>query len=154
MKSVDGHGALRRGLTVIELLLALVIAAVLTAIAIPAYRNHVIRSQRADAIAALLRVQSAQEKYFVQYGRYATQLTAEPPAGLGLPETSDRGYYRVQLQASEEGVMPPSYIATAIVVPGGGADDDRRCRSFSIDQNGLRRAYDADAHERADDCWR
>ena len=142
-----------RGITLIELLIGLVIAAVLAAIAVPTYRAHVIRTQRVDAIAALLRVQAAQEKYFVEHGRYASDLTAPAPAGLGLPATSEEGYYSVRLSVGSEGAVPASYTATATPIPGKGPVDDRRCQFFSIDQNGLRRAQDTEGRDRTDDCW-
>ena len=44
-----------RGFTLIELMIALVVMAILTAIAYPSYTNQVLKSRRADGIAALNR---------------------------------------------------------------------------------------------------
>jgi prepilin-type N-terminal cleavage/methylation domain-containing protein len=73
----------QRGFTVAEILTALVVVAVLTAIAIPMWRAHVLRVHRAEARDALIALQSAQDGYFGRNARYATaaQLTAKGARG-------------------------------------------------------------------------
>ena len=64
----------QRGVTLIELLTVVVIVAILASIAVPSYRNYLIRAQRTDATTALLRIQSGMEKYLVQNGKYTTDV--------------------------------------------------------------------------------
>jgi type IV pilus assembly protein PilE len=78
MKSVCRN----RGVTLVELLMVIVIIAILSSIAVPTYRSYVLRAQRTEATATLLRVQAAQEKFFAQNNIYAADLAAAPPAGL------------------------------------------------------------------------
>jgi type IV pilus assembly protein PilE len=142
-----------RGFTLSELLTALVVLVVLAAIAVPLWRNHLLRVRRADATAALIAVQNAQDQYFGRNARYAdgAQLTAAAPAGLGLKETSAHGFYRLEVHASADGL---GFSATARVIPQAGQAQDERCAQFSIDHIGLTRAVDAQGTDRSADCWR
>ena len=47
-------------MTLIELMIVVAIVAILAAVALPAYRGYVLRSNRTEATATLLRVQAAQ----------------------------------------------------------------------------------------------
>src|SRR6185369_10627239 len=84
-----------KGVTLVELLTVVTVLGILAAIAVPSYRRYLIRAQRSDATTALLRVQSAEEKYFLQFGAYTTDLTSKPSSGgLGLVSSnSERGFY-------------------------------------------------------------
>ena len=142
-----------RGFTLIEALTALVVIVVLTAIAVPMWRNHQLRVRRAEAMGALNAIQVAQDRFFGRMARYATAgaLGAEPPLGLGLAATSQRGFYAIELRTAEDGL---SYLAIASAAPHGGKSDDARCAQFSIDHSGIRRARDAGGEDRSADCWR
>ena len=145
--------ARQRGFTLAEALTVMVVVVVLAAIAIPMYRNHLLRVRRADAGAALLALQNAQDRHFGMHARYADagELARPAPGGLGLAEKSARGFYRIELHAAADGL---GYRATASVIPAEGQEADTRCAQMSIDQNGQRRAVDADGVDRSADCWR
>jgi len=142
-----------RGFTLAEILTALVVVAVLVAVAVPMWRNHLLRVQRADAMAALTAVQKEQDSFFGRNARYAdgNQLAAKPPGGLGLADRSKRNFYAIEVRTSADGL---SYVARARVAPAHGQSDDRRCVEFSLNQNGLRRAVDSEGNDRSGDCWR
>jgi type IV pilus assembly protein PilE len=148
-------GVLQRkaGFTLIEVLTVLVVIAVLTAIAIPMWNTHLLRVRRADAIAALLAVQTAQDAFFGRQSRYAdgAQLSAAPPGGLGLRNTSEREYYELEVRSGTDGL---DYLAIARVKAQAGQAADTRCVELSIDQIGMRRAKDAGGVDRSGDCWR
>jgi type IV pilus assembly protein PilE len=141
------------GFTLLEALTALVIVGVLAAIAVPSWRSHLLKARRADAIAALIAVQKAQDQYFGRHARYAvaTQLAVAPPDGLGLEATSANGLYGIALETSADGL---DYRATARALTQQGQSADTRCAEFSIDHNGQRRATDAGGTDRSADCWR
>lgn len=137
------------GVTLIELLVAVTVIAILASIAIPSYRQYMIRSQRPDATAMLLRVQSAQEKFFLQNLSYSADLAGAPPAGLGLSATSAARHYDIALTM---GPANMTYVATATPRTGGGQADDSKCTSFTVNQAGVRSATgvsDAPTY-----CWR
>ncbi len=139
------------GFTLVELLIAIVIVAILTAIAIPGYRSYVQRAQRAEAKTTLLRIQAAQEKFFVQYNRYAADLAPAVPDGLGIPAITETGLYAVALAILDGGT---GFRVTATALPGASQDDDARCASFSIDHNGLKGAANSAAADSTRECWR
>src|SRR5690606_27341297 len=60
-----------RGVTLIELRPVIVVVAILRTIAVSSYRSYLLRTNRTEARMALLRVQAAQEKFFLQNNRYA-----------------------------------------------------------------------------------
>jgi type IV pilus assembly protein PilE len=139
------------GFTLVELMIALVVVAILAAIAIPGYRAYVLRAGRAEGTTALLRAQSAQEKFFVQYGRYAPALAPAPPEGLGLPVSTEGGRYGLSLAITEGGA---GFRVTATVQPGSPQADDARCASLTVDHNGLRGARNSADEDNTRECWR
>lgn len=143
-----------RGITLLELLLVTVIVAILAAIAVPSYRSYVMRSQRTAATKALLAIQGAEEKFFLQHQRYTDSITGDPaddPPGLGLLATAEGGMYALTVAPADGGSIDSSFVAVARAQ--GGQLDDRKCRLFRIDQNGLKYAEDSGGDERTDDCW-
>jgi type IV pilus assembly protein PilE len=75
----------KTGFSLIELLVALVIAAILASIAWPAYQNQVFRGRRSDAISALATVAQAQERWRNDNTTYQADLAALP-GGMSLSQ--------------------------------------------------------------------
>jgi type IV pilus assembly protein PilE len=142
-------GTLLRGFTLVELLITIVIAAILMAIAIPSYRSYVQRAQRSEATAALTRARAAQERFFVQYNRYAPELEPAPPTGVGIPGITDNGLYDLAVEITADG-----FRLTATPRADGGQHDDALCATISIDQSGRRSGLGADGSDTTRDCWR
>ena len=139
-----------KGVTLIELMTVIVVLGILASIAVPSYRRYLLRAQRADASTALLRLQSAQEKFFLQNGTYTEDLTAKPPAGLGLiSSNSERGYYALEVKLSATG-----YNATAKPISGKGQSDDKPCAEFSVSETGIKKAKNSGGDDRTSECWR
>jgi type IV pilus assembly protein PilE len=124
-----------RGVTLVELMVVVAVLAVIASIAVPSYRGYMRRAQRADATAALLQVRSAQEKFFLQNGRYATADefdNAKEDGGLGFSGTSEHGHYTVDLPNATATTFTARAQAT------GGQAADSQCQTFTIDQGGVR----------------
>jgi type IV pilus assembly protein PilE len=134
-----------QGVTLLELMVVIVIVALLASIAIPSYRSYMVRSHRTEATTALLQIRSAQEKFFLQNGRYINTtagLTAAPPAGLGLAATTPNGYYTITVGGTVTRF-------TAQAVPAGGQAGDEQCQQFNIDADGGQSSAPDTQH-----CWR
>ena len=78
------------GFTLVELCIVLTVAGLLLTVAWPSYRTQLLRGQRADAVAALQRVQLAQESHRAFHGLYAAQLDAL--RGAAAPRSSEGRY--------------------------------------------------------------
>lgn len=141
------------GVTLMELLTVVIVVSILASLAVPSYRRYLLRAQRSDATTALLRMQSAQEKHFLQYGVYVTTTANIPNAhsagGLGLPITSERGYYNMAVAATATG-----YTFTATPVPGGGQADDTSCVSFTVNEAGTKQAFNSGSVDSTTTCFR
>ena len=125
-----------RGVTLIELMSVVVILAIVATIAVPTYRKYLIRAQRSEGKIALLQLQTAQEKFYLQNNAYTDKVTdsstAESP-GLGLPGTSETGKYKVTVKIADGG---QAYTATA--TPQTGQADDKDCAKLTLTERGVR----------------
>ena len=125
----------QRGVTLIELMTVVMIIAVIATIAIPTYRRYLLRSQRSEAKIALLQLQTAQEKFYLQNNAYTDKISDKAPTGLGLTTTTVNGFYTISLSM---GTNNQSYTATAAPTSSGGQSSDKECSSFSITDFGKR----------------
>ena len=143
---------MNRGYSLIELLVTGMLVALLTAIALPSYRQVVLRAQRNDARLALLRIQAQQERHYLQFQRYTADLEASPAAGgLGVGRRSQDGHYALTLELTGNG---QGFRAVARPAPGGPQQSDRECTSLSIDETGLRLSESTLSSAPAPDrCW-
>ena len=114
------------GFTLIELMVAVAIAAILASIAWPAYQKSVQRSRRADAMSALAVVAQAQERWRGNNNSYKDSLT-DLEAGSGV---SNGGHYDIAMVA--DSVDRISYTATATARSSSAQSNDTQCRVFKM----------------------
>jgi type IV pilus assembly protein PilE len=136
------------GFTLIELLIALAIVAITTSFAVTSYRGHVRKSQRIEAVHALIAAAAAQEKFHLAYGRYSDRLDARAggPPGLPVASRTPRGRYMLVIAAADAA----AYRLEATPVDG---HQDRQCARFSIDESGRREAMDLEGRNSTARCW-
>ena len=150
--ALPAGGRRQRGVTLMELLTVVAIVGILAAIAFPSYRAYVQRTQRTDATAALLRVASAQEKFYLANNTYADTdaMGDAPPDGLGISQT-DLNLYDLSIESDD---LTLGYTVVAVPTDGGGQADDEDCARFTLDQSQLRTAETAGGDANAANCWR
>jgi len=109
-----------RGFTLIESMVALAVAGVLSSIAYPSVEAQVQRARRSDALVALLQAQLAEERHRANNAGYGSL------ADLGLRDTSPAGHYR--LQAAPNGSGGYELVAGALAAQA----RDARCRYLRL----------------------
>jgi type IV pilus assembly protein PilE len=78
----------QKGFTLIEVMITVVIVAILASIAIPSYRQYVIRGNRTAAQAVMMEIATRQQQFFVANRTYATAAQL----GFALPPEVDQNY--------------------------------------------------------------
>lgn len=112
-----------RGFTLVEVLTVCALATLMAALALPSYQSHLTRARRSDAVAALTRLQAAQERLRAFQGLYSADFGA-----LQLPATSSEGQYALDIQLD----APDGYRATATARAGGQQAHDDACAQLVL----------------------
>ena len=131
----------RRGFTLIEVMITVALVAILAAVALPTYRDHVRKSRRAEAQAFLLAVASRQQQFLIDTRSYSATLV-----GVGIPTPSN--------VASAYTIPNPSAAACggnfsqcfSLTATPRSDQTSERCGTLSIDHTGTKNAD-------ASGCW-
>jgi type IV pilus assembly protein PilE len=135
--------SLRRGFTLIELMIVAIVVAILAAVAYPSYRDAIRKSRRSEAFSALSSIQQAQERHRSQQPAFTTSITGAPPAGLGIASTTTQnGYYELAVTTPTPATH---YEATATGVTGTSQAQDGPCAVLAVRMNGGNLSYGAGA---------
>jgi len=146
------------GFSVIELLIAVAIAAILAAVAVPAYTDLMRRSHRSEARVTLIQAAHWMERAATATGVYPavdqlpSGILATPGSKAPRVILSDRSLTvvndRYSVVAASESGRTYTLVATPIA---GSAQAADKCGSLSLDQAGRRRVIGSAMS--AEDCW-
>lgn len=136
------------GYTLMEVLIALVVVALLASIAYPSYVKSMERSNRNDAFVALNQLAQDQERLFAATGGYTTDMARLSLAVADGASISPRGYYKVSASAGPTDNIRTSYRLTAVPVADGPQVGDTDCTSYAVDSSGVQTPDPATS-----DCW-
>jgi type IV pilus assembly protein PilE len=121
----------RRGFTLIELMVAVALVAVLAAVALPAFFEQLARARRSDVQAALLEDAGYMQRYYGAHNAYADT----PAPQLAIAQTPRLGAASYVITVSVPAADPTSFVLTASRSGAMGSD---ACGDFTYDNLGRR----------------
>jgi type IV pilus assembly protein PilE len=130
-----------QGFTLIELMITVAVISILAAVAMPSYKEYVMKSRRADAKAALLKLQLEQEKYRANNTSYGTL------AQIGVSSTSPDQYYTIAVTSN----TATDYTVTATPT---GAQTGDSCGTFAVNKDGKTTSTSVQTTAaKVQECW-
>ncbi len=134
------------GFSLMELLVALVITAILVAVALPSYQSHVRSTKRAVASSCLVELSQFMERTYTANMVY----NQNNGAATVLPATSCRqtlnDSYTFNLSAEAQ-------VYSLSAVPKGSQSSDSSCGTLTLNQAGVRAANGDSSDTKVKKCW-
>lgn len=142
------------GFTLIEIMIAVAIIGILSAIVYPSYQDSVWKSKRAEAKAAILRTLQAEERYYTNANGYVAYVTPAPSAAFPTfsGDSAANSRYTIKVVATGVAGMCSDNDITkcAIVVATVNGTADPKCgTTLSMDSVGNKGSAVANT-----DCWK
>jgi type IV pilus assembly protein PilE len=134
----------QRGFTLIELMIAVVVIGILSAIAIPNYRSYVQKAERGAAKAVMLNIAQTEERYYTNNGTYlaVAALPTAAPSGWqnysGSSATSVK--YNITVAAGLISTTPPAAITDNYTITATPVTTDGVCNILKLDSTGAKAA--------------
>lgn len=104
------------GFSLLELMVALVVVAVLAGVGYPSYQQHLVKGRRAAAQAFIVDAASRQQQYLLDARTYAVGTGAVSALNLTVP-SDVASYYTVTIEPAAA-TVPPTYTIRAAPVAG------------------------------------
>jgi type IV pilus assembly protein PilE len=117
-----------RGFTLMELIVAMTVIAILAAIAIPSYSQYITRSKMRVAQTALMEAAVRQQSYLLDRRVYATTANL----GYQIPGEIEKDYNPIEVGGTPEG-SPPTFLLT--IEP---LSSSSGLQTFTLDHRGVK----------------
>lgn len=141
------------GFTLVELMVTLTIAAILTVISIPSYTYEIHKARRTEARFALLDLATREERFFSTNSAY-TAVAADLGYAGTFPQTVGAGHYQISVCVADAAPCAGGgsstgsvFLLTATAV--GTQAGDAQCTAYTLDNTGVQAATGVNANA----CW-
>lgn len=125
------------GFTLVEVMITVVIVGILASVAYPSYIEHVRKSRRADAKAALLAAAQTMERYYTEQNTYVGATAAASggtiPNWAPADRPSSEATYNISFAAA-----PTATGFTVVATRTGKQANDATCGDFTLTNTGLK----------------
>ncbi len=120
-----------KGITLIEMLIAVVILCIIIMVAAPSYMSYLRKSRRAEATIALLDIATRMERYYAENNHSYNNASMTSNLGLASTTTS-HGYYTLSLAS----LSANTYTLEAAPAAETSQTADSVCGNFTFTQTG------------------
>ena len=134
------------GFTLVEVMIAAAVLAILTAIALPSYSAYVQRTARAEARAVMMEASQFMQRFYIVNNAFDQTRAGAPvqlPTSLQQSPRNGAARYQIGLLA----LTPDNYTLQAVPV---GASATDPCGTLSVTSTGARGSTGLTV----EDCWR
>jgi type IV pilus assembly protein PilE len=119
----------QQGFTLVELMVTVVILSILVGIAVPSYRQHVVRSKRTAAQAAMMDIANREQQFLLANRAYANKATLEANGYVLPAEVSESYSWDVNPNDPDD---PPFFTITFTGTGGQAADGQMSLTSAGV----------------------
>lgn len=119
------------GFTLLEVMITAAIIAILVLVAMPSYRDYILRANRTAAASYMLEVANLQERNFLDERAYATSMA---DLGASVPQEVSKNF--TVTTTADNAATPPTYSISAAPKAGQAADDD--CGTLTLNSLGTK----------------
>jgi type IV pilus assembly protein PilE len=141
----------KRGFSLIELMITVVIIGILASVAYPSYQEQVAKSRRTEASSALLSAAQALERYYSANGRYTTTSAGSTLPSVFLTKVPENGaaYYTITSSSASANAFTLRASRAGLMANDG-------CGDFTLDETGSLAITDIPmgSSKTISDCWR
>ncbi|MFC3908441.1 type IV pilin protein [Legionella dresdenensis] len=124
---------MKKGFTLVELLVAMVIFGILIAIAYPSYLEYITRARRSDGQSALLDLAGRMERYYSEHNTYVGATMGTGGASdIVASNLSPEGWYQLAITATAAGYTLEARPRNQQ------SENDTRCQTLTLNNLGVK----------------
>ena len=146
---VTSHPTRQRGITLVELMIVIAVVAILASLAVPSYRDYVLRTKRTEGMNAMLSLASCQERAYIKLNRYDL-------GRCGLADsciTSPNQEYQICMALGRTNAVGNDQSFTLTATPQGAQANDS-CGNLTLTETGVRGVGAGTTDQIVDGCWK